>query len=158
MNGVSAAAQLAGLARLVRRGPYTNNPKDGNYPAHHYTQAVRGGESLRAVHPATIEANGLKTYGVVRRTDQGVYVDPARLPESGAIARVGNAALARAGLNQARYYEAGRVQTSERGANRLAMEMPDGVRVRARTDGFIGRPADLPPGAQLRNAWQFAKG
>jgi hypothetical protein len=113
--------------------------------------------AIAAVYPATIQANGLKTYGMVRQTDQGVYVDPARLPESGAVARVGNAALSRAGLNQARRYEAREVQVSAR-ANRLSMAMPDGVRVRARTDGYIGRPADLPPREQLVNAWRFARG
>jgi hypothetical protein len=157
MNNASAAAQLAGLARLFRRGAYTNDPSDANYGNHHHTSAIPDSETLRAVYPATISAGGLRTYGTVRQTDAGVYIDPGRLPESGALARLGNAALSNAGLNTARRYDASAVDMTET-APRLTITTPDGLEVRARTDGFVGRPSELSPVEQLRNAWRFARG
>ena len=158
MNDVTGAAQLASLARLLRRGPYTNDPEDQAYGNHHHAEPQAAGETLQAAYPATIKAGGLSTMGMVRQTDQVVYVDPARLPSTGVVGRAGNIALSVAGLNTGRRYDAEAVQISQQADNHLTISTPDGVQVTARTDGFVGKPSELSAGQQLLNAWKLAKG
>jgi hypothetical protein len=158
MTNASAATQAIGLSRLLRRGPYTNCPHDEGYGNHHYAAPLRADEVVRQAYPATIVARGHRTYGTVRQTDTGFYVDPARMPRTGLLGPTSSAALSRAGLTAGRRYRLDDVRRAMPAANRLRVWTPDGVEVLARTDGYVGRPADLSPLGRLRNVWRFARG
>ncbi|MEK6252334.1 MAG: hypothetical protein AABM43_10395 [Actinomycetota bacterium] len=155
MTSVPPVGQLVGLVKLLRRGPYTNDPADPSYPDHQYTQGLRSDESLQNVYPATVVSHGVKAPATVRQTNHGFYVDPLRMPQGGMIGSVGNAILKRADLTTSHRYDADAVLVEQPTANRLRLRPQPGVEVRARTDGFVGRPNDLPPRQQIANALAF---
>lgn len=155
-----ARAALA-ILRQLRKGAYTNEPGDPNYEQHWQAQPLQPGDRIVDSYPGTAQVGRFRTPVNVRVADsQGetvYYVDTPSVERVGPLAGAAGRLLDRSGASTPRRLENGAVTVTPADEGRLRLQAP-GVSVTARTDGFIGRPSELSPAQQLRQAWRFAKG
>ncbi len=157
MPGMSGQEFLKMLAQL-RKGAYTNDPADPNYQNHWRT--VRPAEEpVVAVYPGTARNTGRlprpKQMVNVVQTASGYYVDTPSVERVGPFARVAGRVLDTSGMSTPFQMPVGTASIEEPRPNRLVISAPSQPLVMARTDGFVGRPADLSAGDQLRNLTSF---
>jgi hypothetical protein len=147
------------LLALARQGHWTNDPKDPNYRNHWNMQDL--GKNEVVTHVYTGSMGSRVTGGLVNvRVADGpggrvVYVDKPRIQRVGPLAK----ALGRFGdrlgtFTPARYEDASIKIRPNSGAVRISTD--EGL-VRARSDTYIGRSADLPPRQQLKNMWKILR-
>ena len=142
------------VAKVARKGTWTNDPKDPNYVKHWKTAG--GLEQTISARPGTAVFGGIRSPVTVRHTTDGtIFVDTPSLVGVGPIGRSANTLLnAKA---TPRSYTAAQVTTVQTSAQRLTISAP-GVRIKVRQDGHVGRPSQLSKWGQLKNTWSLLKG
>lgn len=159
MSDVPIGATLA-LLRLARRGPWTNDPSHGNYGKHWNSLPLQPGERVVDTQLAAGRIGGMKNQVNVRVVEGGqgqqvVYVDTPRFEAVGPVARATLFAAKRAGATTPQRLQHN-VAVSNRGQH-LTVQAP-AVNVSGNRALHVGRPNDLSPRDQLKNAWRMIKG
>ena len=147
------------LARLARRGAWTNDPNDPNDNNHWNALPLQAGEELEAVYPASAARGRLRRPVNVRvtRGQEGTtyYVDTVNQPPAiGPVASVAKL-FDRTPVRQPQRLRGVDVEVDEASErNKVRIRTPE-FEVDARKEGFIGRPNTLSPRDQLRLFRQF---
>jgi hypothetical protein len=149
-----SARDLQSILAQFRKGTYTNDPNDPNYP-NHFNTIRQPNEPIEAVYPGTARnAGGLfspKQMVNVIVTPTGYYVDTPSVQRVGPMARLAGGWLDRSGMTTPYVIPRDTAAVAEPRPNRIVIQAPSVPTVTARTDGYVGRPADLSAGDQLRN-------
>jgi hypothetical protein len=139
------------LGRQVSKGPYTNNPSDQNYGRHWNSLPLNPGQQVVQVQPGVAVRGGVRSPVNVRvASDGAIYVDTPSVERVGPVAGVAGRVLDQSGLSQPYYYTPQQVQVGPQPQENRVQYVVPGMQVRARTDGYVGRPADLSTRDQLR--------
>lgn len=156
------ARTAAALYRMFRKGAWTNNPEDSNYPSHWNSHPAAPDDDVTNVYPGTAQVGRTRTPVNVRVANDPsgqtvYYVDTPSIERVGPVASLAGRVLDRTGASTPRRLESEAITVRRVAPNKVQLAAPD-VQVTARTDGFVGRPSQLSAKDQLRNAWRLARG
>jgi hypothetical protein len=143
---------IFGTWKQWRKGAWTNDPADPNYLNHHQTLRPPD-EPIEQVFPATAKSGpfGPKQMGTVVFGANNIYWDPQSVEAVGVLAKLARLGLRQSPVAAPQVIPKDRAQISQGRPNRLTIQSPSVPTVTARTDGFVGPPAGLSAGDQLRN-------
>ena len=156
-----ATGDLLAILRQAQKGAWTNNPDDPNYRNHWQTTRPPT-ETVRAVYPSVARGQvGLikpkQTVNVVL-TDQNLYVDTPSVERVGPVARLAGQVLDRGGMSEPQHVPLAQATMQDALLpNRVLIQAPSLPVITARTDAFVGRPADLSAGGQVKNLWSMLR-
>jgi hypothetical protein len=149
-----ASRDLLRIAAQYRKKSYTNDPGDDNY-LKHFATLRPADEPVVAAYPGTAQKSGTwlkpKQTVTVVKTEKNYYIDTPSVQRVGPAARIAGGLLDRSGMSNPYVIPLDAASVVQPQPNRIVIQAPTLPTVTARTDGFVGRPAALSAGDQLRN-------
>lgn len=160
--GPGTLRDLLAMGEQLRKRAWTSDPTDPNYSDHWGSNPIRAGENVAQAFPGAATINGRRTPVTIRIADDAngpaaFYIDFPKVQAVGPVARLAQGSLRRNGLQEPLRIDAAAGVVTHPEPDRLQIDAPN-VTIRARTDGFLGRPSTLSPREQIRQAWRFARG
>lgn len=141
------------ILRQLTKGSWTNDPEDANYSSHWNVAPTPPGEQLSATLPAVAErrtrVGRVKQQVNVRVGTDNLYIDTPNVEAVGPLARLAQQGLKRADLVAPQVVPRAEVPAALTGP--FSVPGPGGpLEIRPRQNAYVGRPADLSPGDQVK--------